>query len=55
MQSMYYFDGDVGNYYYGKGHLMKPHRIRMTHNFLLNYSLDRKMEIYSPREPLLKK
>lgn len=37
---------DVGNYYYGQGHPMKPHRIRMTHNLLLNYGLYRKMEIY---------
>ena len=38
--------GDVGNYYYGQGHPMKPHRIRMAHNLLLNYGLYRKMEIY---------
>lgn len=38
--------GDIGNYYYGQGHPMKPHRIRMTHNLLLNYGLYRKMEIY---------
>jgi len=25
---------------------MKPHRIRMTHNLILNYGLYRKMEIY---------
>uniref|UniRef100_A0A8C9WDR7 Histone deacetylase 2 n=1 Tax=Scleropages formosus TaxID=113540 RepID=A0A8C9WDR7_SCLFO len=42
----YYYDGDIGNYYYGQGHPMKPHRIRMTHNLLLNYGLYRKMEIY---------
>ena len=42
----YYYDGDVGNYYYGQSHPMKPHRIRMTHNLLLNYGLYRKMEIY---------
>ena len=41
-----YWIGDVGNYYYGQGHPMKPHRIRMTHNLLLNYGLYRKMEIY---------
>jgi len=44
----YYYDKDVGNYYYGQGHPMKPHRIRMTHNLLLNYGIYRKMEIYSP-------
>lgn len=38
--------GDVGNYYYGQGHPMKPHRIRMTHNLLLNYGLYRKMEVF---------
>ncbi|KAF8564329.1 hypothetical protein P879_09232 [Paragonimus westermani] len=27
---------------------MKPHRIRMTHNLLLNYGLYRKMEVYRP-------
>lgn len=44
----YYYDGDIGNYYYGQGHPMKPHRIRMTHNLVLNYGLYRKMEIYRP-------
>jgi len=46
----YYYDSDVGNYYYGQGHPMKPHRIRMTHNLLLNYGLYRKMEIYRPHK-----
>uniref|UniRef100_A0A8C7FKN6 histone deacetylase n=1 Tax=Oncorhynchus kisutch TaxID=8019 RepID=A0A8C7FKN6_ONCKI len=46
----YYYDGDIGNYYYGQGHPMKPHRIRMTHNLLLNYGLYRKMEIYRPHK-----
>lgn len=41
-----HYTGDIGNYYYGQGHPMKPHRIRMTHNLLLNYGLYRKMEIY---------
>ncbi|XP_052241670.1 probable histone deacetylase 1-B [Dreissena polymorpha] len=42
--------GDIGNYYYGQGHPMKPHRIRMTHNLILNYGLYRKMEIYRPHK-----
>jgi histone deacetylase 1/2 len=41
----YYYDSDIGNYYYGQGHPMKPHRMRMTHNLLLNYGLYRKMEV----------
>ncbi|CAF0826627.1 unnamed protein product [Adineta steineri] len=46
----YYYDYDVGNYYYGQGHPMKPHRIRMAHNLILNYGLYRKMEIYRPHK-----
>eukprot|EP00967_Tisochrysis_lutea_P020913 scaffold23714_cov37-Tisochrysis_lutea.AAC.1 len=42
----YFYDTDIGNYYYGQGHPMKPHRIRMAHHLLLNYGLYRKMEIY---------
>ncbi|CAI5438141.1 unnamed protein product [Caenorhabditis angaria] len=45
----YYYDGDVGNYYYGQGHPMKPHRIRMAHNLILNYGLYRKMEVFRPK------
>ena len=37
---------DIGNYYYGQGHPMKPHRIRMTHNLLVGYGLYKKMHIY---------
>ena len=46
----YYYDSDIGNYYYGQGHPMKPHRMRMTHNLLLNYGLYRKMEVYRPHK-----
>uniref|UniRef100_A0A8D2GC81 Histone deacetylase 1 n=1 Tax=Theropithecus gelada TaxID=9565 RepID=A0A8D2GC81_THEGE len=31
-------------------HPVKPHRIRMTHNLLLNYGLYRKMEIHRPHK-----
>ncbi|CAF2511644.1 unnamed protein product [Rotaria sp. Silwood2] len=48
----YYYDFDVGNYYYGQGHPMKPHRIRMTHNLILNYGLYRKMEVYRPHKAI---
>jgi acetoin utilization deacetylase AcuC-like enzyme len=34
---------------YRQGHPMKPHRIRMTHNLILNYGLYRKMEVYVRR------
>lgn len=42
----YFYDADVGNYNYGTGHPMKPHRIRMTHSLIMNYGLYKKMEIY---------
>lgn len=38
--------GEVGNYYYGCGHPMKPHRIRMAHNLILNYGLYKKLYVY---------
>lgn len=44
----YYYDSDVGNYYYGQGHPMKPHRIRMTHSLLVHYGLHHKMEVQRP-------
>ena len=28
---------------------MKPHRVRMTHNLVVNYSLYKKMDVYRPR------
>ncbi|VDO31109.1 unnamed protein product [Haemonchus placei] len=44
----YYYDSNIGNYYYGQGHVMKPHRIRMTHHLLLNYGVYRDLEVYRP-------
>ena len=38
--------GDLGNYYYGPGHPMKPQRLRLTHNLLLTYKLYRFLEVY---------
>ena len=35
----YYYDAEVGNYYYGQGHPMKPHRVRMTHNLIMHYGM----------------
>jgi histone deacetylase 1/2 len=45
----YFYDAEIGNYHYGQGHPMKPHRVRMTHNLVVNYGLYRKMEVYRPR------
>ncbi|KAJ2956456.1 hypothetical protein NQZ79_g7704 [Umbelopsis isabellina] len=42
-----FFAANVGNYHYGPGHPMKPHRIRMCHGLVMNYGLYKKMEIYA--------
>ena len=39
---------DIGHYYYGPGHPMKPHRLKLTHHLVLGYGLYRKMECYRP-------
>lgn len=44
----YFYDPEVGNYYYGQGHPMKPHRIRMTHALLVQYGLHKEMQILKP-------
>ncbi len=45
---VYYYDEEIGNFYYGQNHPMKPHRIRMTHSLVVNYGLFKKMEVYRP-------
>lgn len=45
----YFYDEEIGNFYYGTQHPMKPHRIRMAHNLVLAYGLYKKMEIYRPQ------
>eukprot|EP01031_Cornospumella_fuschlensis_P038050 gene38050-46231_t len=45
----YFYDPDIGNYHYGQGHPMKPHRVRMTHNLIVNYGLYRKMDCFRPK------
>ena len=44
----YFYDPDVGKYYYGPGHPMKPHRLSLTHSLVLSYDLFQHMEIYRP-------
>ncbi|KAI8913938.1 histone deacetylase Clr6 [Powellomyces hirtus] len=44
----YYYHEEMGNYHYGPQHPMKPHRIRMTHNLVMNYGLYNKLEINRP-------
>ncbi|BAM82711.1 histone deacetylase [Cyanidioschyzon merolae strain 10D] len=46
----YFMDFDVGGYYYGQHHPMKPHRMAITHNLCLAYGLYRHMDVYKPRK-----
>lgn len=45
MQVAYFYDAELGNYYYGQGHPMKPHRIRVAHDLILHYGLHNLMEV----------
>jgi len=44
----YFYDPDVGNYHYGPGHPMKPHRLSVTHSLVFNYDLHNYMTVYRP-------
>ncbi|KAL1926372.1 hypothetical protein VTP01DRAFT_5893 [Rhizomucor pusillus] len=44
----YFYDHDVGNFSYGPGHYMKPKRMHMVHNMVVNYGLYNKMDIVKP-------
>ncbi|KAG2501950.1 hypothetical protein HYH03_000448 [Edaphochlamys debaryana] len=45
----YYYDPDIGDFYYGQGHPMKPHRVRLTHCLVTRYDLWRHLDILRPR------
>lgn len=47
-QVAYFYDPEIGNFYYGQGHPMKPHRMRMAHDLLHSYGMLEKMEVYQP-------
>jgi histone deacetylase 1/2 len=46
----YFYDEEIGNFYYGMSHPMKPHRMRMAHALILNYGMYKKMEIFRPHQ-----
>ncbi|EGO02405.1 hypothetical protein SERLA73DRAFT_178334 [Serpula lacrymans var. lacrymans S7.3] len=45
----YYYDGDVGSFTYGLGHLMKPHRMRVAHDLITAYGMLDKMHVLRPK------
>ncbi|RZF39959.1 hypothetical protein LSTR_LSTR002362 [Laodelphax striatellus] len=44
----YFYDADVGNFHYGPGHPMKPHRLAVINSLVLSYGLHKKMQMYRP-------
>uniref|UniRef100_A0A453NR69 Histone deacetylase n=1 Tax=Aegilops tauschii subsp. strangulata TaxID=200361 RepID=A0A453NR69_AEGTS len=44
----YFYEPTIGDYYYGQGHPMKPHRIRMAHSLVIHYGLHRLLELSRP-------
>jgi len=44
----YFYHPEVGHFYYGPSHPMKPHRLKLAHHLVLSYGLYKKMECYHP-------
>ncbi|EKX43933.1 hypothetical protein GUITHDRAFT_72637 [Guillardia theta CCMP2712] len=46
----YIHDPEVGLFYYGPSHPMKPHRMQVAHQLILGYELHHKMSCYRPHK-----
>ncbi|EAY04719.1 acetylpolyamine aminohydrolase, putative [Trichomonas vaginalis G3] len=44
----YFYDEEIGNFYYEEGHPMKPVRVRMTHSLVLAYKLHNHLQVFRP-------
>eukprot|EP00922_Rhytidocystis_sp_ex-Travisia-forbesii_P050046 GHVS01074470.1.p1 GENE.GHVS01074470.1~~GHVS01074470.1.p1 ORF type:complete len:448 (+),score=16.40 GHVS01074470.1:130-1473(+) len=47
----YFYDEEIGNYHYGTGHPMRPHRIKMTNELVEIYGLHSYLELMMPVRP----
>eukprot|EP00918_Siedleckia_nematoides_P044389 GHVU01097097.1.p1 GENE.GHVU01097097.1~~GHVU01097097.1.p1 ORF type:complete len:436 (-),score=96.72 GHVU01097097.1:241-1548(-) len=47
----YYYDDEIGNFHYGLGHPMKPHRVRMTHDLIEAYNMHTMLDRMYPAIP----
>lgn len=45
----YFYDEEIGNFCYGGGNPMRPHRARMTYSLVSSYGLTSKMMVHRPR------
>ncbi|WIA37846.1 hypothetical protein OEZ86_014700 [Tetradesmus obliquus] len=44
----YFYDAELGDFYYGPTHPMKPHRVRMAHDLIVRYDLYKHLQVYTP-------
>jgi len=44
-QVAYVYDSKIGDFQYGPGHPMQPHRVRMTYELVLHYGLHNRMQV----------
>ena len=44
----YLYNNNIGSFYYRDQHPMKPIRIKMAYQVIVNYGLYRQMEVYEP-------
>ncbi len=44
----YLYDEELGNYSYGGGNPMRPHRVRLTHSLVETYGLGSRMIQHRP-------
>ncbi|KAJ3061444.1 histone deacetylase, partial [Quaeritorhiza haematococci] len=45
----YFYNQEVSKFHFGEGHPMKPPRLALTHDLVVNYGLHKRMSVYSPR------
>ena len=46
----YFYNEEVGKFYYYKDHPMKPRRIAMTHSLVESFDIYKKLDVYSSRK-----
>lgn len=46
----YFYNNEIGNYNYGRQHLMNPKRISMTHSLIVGYGVYKDLDVYTTRE-----
>jgi acetoin utilization deacetylase AcuC-like enzyme len=44
-QVSYFYDSELGDFYYGPTHPMKPHRVRMAHDLIVRYGLYSQLQV----------